>query len=97
MHAAPMFSRVRHHFKDARFARMSDGTICVIRDLGLVKGGKGMRHHEVVMTMSFKALSRQIRTRSLSWMRSLMQRARLSNAQHTAVNDAPNEMPATKS
>ena len=45
MHAAPMFSRVRHHFKDARFARMSDGTICVIRDLGLVKGGKGMRHH----------------------------------------------------
>ena len=34
---------------------MSSGTYCVIRDLGLVKGGKGMRHHEVLVTFSPQA------------------------------------------
>lgn len=55
MHAAGMLSRVRNHFRGAKFARMSSGTYCVIRDLGLVKGGKGMRHHEVLVTFSFRA------------------------------------------
>jgi len=54
MHAR-MLSRVRSHFQGAKFARMSSGTYCVIRDLGLVKGGKGMRHHEVLVTFSLKA------------------------------------------
>lgn len=58
MHAARMLSRVRNHFRGAKFARMSSGTYCVIRDLGLVKGGKGMRHHEVLVTFSFRALWR---------------------------------------
>ena len=50
-----MLSRVRNHFQGAKFARMSSGTYCVIRDLGLVKGGKGMRHHEVLVTFSPRA------------------------------------------
>ena len=50
-----MVSRVRSHFQGAKFARMSSGTCCIIRDLGLVKGGKGMRHHEVLVTFSLKA------------------------------------------
>ena len=50
-----MLSRVRNHFQGAKFARMSSGTYCIIRDLGLVKGGKGMRHHEVLVTFSVKA------------------------------------------
>ena len=58
VHAARMWSRVRSHFRDAKFARMSSGTYCVIRDLGLVKGGKGMRHHEVLMTLSARAFGR---------------------------------------
>ena len=33
---------------------MSSGDYCVIRDLGLVKGGKGLRHHEVVLSVSWK-------------------------------------------
>jgi hypothetical protein len=41
MHACPM-----GRFENARLARMSSGHYCVIRDLGLVKGGKGLRHHE---------------------------------------------------
>ena len=55
-----MFTRVRNQFKDAKFARMSSGTYCIIRDLGLVKGGKGMRHHEVLVTFSLGALGRSI-------------------------------------
>jgi hypothetical protein len=55
-----MFSRVRNHFRDAKFARMSSGTYCIIRDLGLVKGGKGMRHHEVLVTFSLGAFGKSI-------------------------------------
>jgi hypothetical protein len=50
-----MLSRVRKYFQGAKFARMSSGTYCIIRDLGLVKGGKGMRHHEVLVTFSPRA------------------------------------------
>ena len=60
MHAARMLSRVRNHFQGAKFARMSSGTYCVIRDLGLVKGGKGMRHHEVLVTFSPRAFWRWV-------------------------------------
>ena len=55
-----MLSRVRNHFQGAKFARMSSGTYCVIRDLGLVKGGKGMRHHEVVIAFSLRELLRRL-------------------------------------
>jgi hypothetical protein len=33
---------------------MSSGHYCVIRDLGLVKGGKGLRHHEVVLDLTLR-------------------------------------------
>jgi hypothetical protein len=55
-----MLSRVRNQFQGAKFARMSSGTYCVIRDLGLVKGGKGMRHHEVLVTFSLRAFLRWV-------------------------------------
>ncbi|WP_456734431.1 hypothetical protein [Bradyrhizobium sp. USDA 3364] len=35
---------------------MSSGHYCLIRDLGLVKGGKGLRHHEVVIDFSWRGL-----------------------------------------
>ena len=41
-----------------RFAKMSSGHRCLIRDLGLVKGGKGLRHHEVVLELSVRGLFR---------------------------------------
>jgi hypothetical protein len=43
-------------FKDCRWARMSDGHYCLVRDLGLVKGGKGLRHHEVVVDFSLRGM-----------------------------------------
>jgi hypothetical protein len=45
-------------FKNARLARMSSGHYCIIRDLGLVKGGKGLRHHEVVLELSWRGVFR---------------------------------------
>jgi len=49
MHAAAMF-------ENTRLARMSDGHYCLVRDLGLVKGGKGLRCHEVVVDFSFRGM-----------------------------------------
>jgi hypothetical protein len=43
-------------FKDCRLARMSSGHYCLIRDLGLVKGGKGLRHHEVALELTWGGL-----------------------------------------
>jgi hypothetical protein len=45
-------------YADIRFARMSSGHRCLIRDLGLVKGGKGLRHHEVVLELTWRGLFR---------------------------------------
>jgi hypothetical protein len=56
MHARGMF-----RFKNCRLARMSSGRYCLIRDLGPVKGGKGLRHHEVLIAFSLQA--------ALQWMR----------------------------
>lgn len=45
-------------FRNTRLARMSSGHYCVIRDLGLVKGGKGLRHHEIVLDLSLRGAFR---------------------------------------
>jgi len=37
---------------------MSSGQYCLIRDLGPVKGGKGLRHHEVILDLSWRGLLR---------------------------------------
>jgi hypothetical protein len=46
------------HFKNCHLARMSDGHFCVIRDLGPVKGGKGLKHHEILVDFSRQAFVR---------------------------------------
>ena len=48
-------------FKDCRFARMSDGHCCFVRDLGHVKGGKGMKHHQVVIDFSRRGMVELLR------------------------------------
>jgi hypothetical protein len=35
---------------------MSDGHYCFVRDLGLVKGGKGMKHHEVIVDFNARGM-----------------------------------------
>jgi hypothetical protein len=44
------------YFDNCRLARMSDGHYCFVRDLGPVKGGKGMKHHEVVVDFTFRGI-----------------------------------------
>lgn len=92
-----MFSRVRNYFRGSHLARMSDGTYCVIRDLGLVKGGKGMRHHEVLITFSIKALSKRILQRGLPSFQSFARHTDSAESQRMIGSDALNELPATKS
>ena len=35
---------------------MSDGHYCFVRDLGLVKGGKGMKHHAVIVDFNRRGM-----------------------------------------
>ena len=43
-------------FKECRLARMSDGHYCLLRSLGPVKGGNGMKHHEVVIDFNSRGM-----------------------------------------
>ncbi len=56
-----MHSRDMRRFGNCRLARMSSGQYCLIRDLGLVKGGKGLRHHEVVLQLSARGIFRFVK------------------------------------
>ncbi len=40
---------------------MSDGHYCIVRDLGLVKGGKGMKHHEVIIDFNRRGMVALVR------------------------------------
>lgn len=48
----------RDLWRECRLARMSDGHYCFVRDLGPVKGGKGMRHHEVIIDFNRRGILR---------------------------------------
>jgi hypothetical protein len=48
---------IRSYFRGAMLARMSSGTYCIIRPLGLVKGGKGLRHHENLLTLTVNGVA----------------------------------------
>ena len=56
-------------FGNSRLARMSSGHYCVIRDLGLVKGGKGLRHHEVVLHLSWRGVFQFLRRQAIQQLR----------------------------
>ena len=58
----PLSQPMLRKYRDGvRLARMSSGTWCLVRDLGLVKGGKGMRQFEPIVTFSVRALLRYSR------------------------------------
>jgi hypothetical protein len=46
---------------------MSSGRYCVIRELGLVKGGKGVKHHEVLLALTPGALLTVLQSVRGSW------------------------------
>jgi hypothetical protein len=48
-------------FKGCRLALMSDGHYCLLRSLGPVKGGNGLKHHEVVIDFSRQGMVKLFR------------------------------------
>jgi len=82
-----MWSVVWNRFKGAKLARMSSGTYCVIRDLGLVKGGKGMKHHEVLVTFSATAFRAWCVAQGRA---SPVERLRSATDPHSGTESAPN-------
>lgn len=48
---------IRTHFKGAKLVRMSNGDYCLVRSLGLVPGGKGMKHHENLLRLTPSGLA----------------------------------------
>jgi hypothetical protein len=61
-------------FENCRLARMSDGHYCIVRDLGLVKGGKGMKHHEVIIDFNRRGV--------LTFVKRLFARSRRAGLTH---------------
>jgi hypothetical protein len=56
-------------FESVRLARMSSGTWCLVKDLGPVKGGKGMKHFQPIVTFNVKGLWNFIRDRDASFVK----------------------------
>jgi hypothetical protein len=88
MHAGNMF-------RDCRLARMSDGHYCFVRDLGPVKGGKGMKHHEVVLDLNRRGIATFVR-RAFAGLReresSQPVNARLSAGEPSAIRLAASQI-----
>jgi hypothetical protein len=40
---------------------MSSGHYCLIRDLGTLKGSKGLRHHEVLLELTWRGAPAEVR------------------------------------
>ena len=55
-----MAMNIKSYFKGSQLVQMSNGTYCIVRDLGLVRGGKGMKHHETLLTLSVKGLASKL-------------------------------------
>jgi hypothetical protein len=70
---------VRSYFKGAQLVRMSNGDYCLVRPLGLVRGGKGMKHHETLLRLTPKGLAQGL------WRAIGVARARLRTKQRMQV------------
>ena len=55
-----------------RLARMSSGTWCLVKDLGLVKGGKGMKQFQPIVTFNARGLWTFIRDRETSFVKTCL-------------------------
>lgn len=53
-----MLKSIKRMFVDVRLVRMSNGHLALVRHLGLVKGGRGLRLHEKIVSLSLNSLAR---------------------------------------
>jgi hypothetical protein len=68
---------------------MSDGHYCVVRDLGPVKGGKGMKHHEVIVDFNRRGMAKLFRRGLAHMMASLRSDARLEERPQLEAKQSP--------
>ena len=61
-----MLISIKKLFSSIRFLRMSDGNLVLIRDLGLIKGGGGLRQHERLVSLGLQTakISRAVKSRT---------------------------------
>lgn len=52
----------KRQFKDVELVRMSNGDYCLVRPLGLVPGGKGMKHHENLLRLTPSGIASKLWT-----------------------------------
>jgi hypothetical protein len=64
---------------------MSDGHYCLVRDLGPVKGGKGLKHHEVVVDFSLRGIRDFSRRAIVEGLQRIAQRTR----PHASTESSP--------
>lgn len=53
-----MLKTIMRKFADYRIVRMSNGHLALVRDLGLVKGGRGLKLHEKIFSFDRTASAR---------------------------------------
>lgn len=58
-----MLKTIKRMLADVRLMRMSDGHVALVRDLGLIKGGRGLRQHEKILSFGTQLVSIPARIR----------------------------------
>ena len=48
------------YFKGSKLAQMSDGSYRIVRPLGLVKGGKGLKCHKTLLSLSARGFASKL-------------------------------------
>ena len=66
---------------------MSDGHYCLVRDLGPVKGGKGLKHHEVVVDFTPRGIRDFAKRLIVARVRAILQRP--PNQSHFEAENLP--------
>jgi hypothetical protein len=55
-----MQMRIRSYFQGIKLVRMSDGSYCVVRHLGKLKGGLGIRCHETILRLTWDGMASRL-------------------------------------
>ncbi len=82
--------------KDLELVRMSNGDYCLVRPLGLVPGGKGMRYHENLLRLTPSGLASKMWLMSKQGLKAL-KAAELTSQEPSAVRVKISQQPSRAS
>lgn len=52
--------RIRSYLEGIKLVRMSDGSYCIVRNLGKLKGGLGIRCHETLLRLTWDGVTSRL-------------------------------------